>query len=172
MFAALILAAVMRPVGPAFPPIPLGVELAAENDLRGKFGPRLFVETYISGEAPKTDGKVVLLDFWATWCGPCRETIPELNVWAEKFKDDLVIIGLSDETPDEIKNFMKQTPMRYHVATDPSSRTATAVGVQGIPHVLVISKDGIVRYQGVPLDPANRLTEAKLEQIIRANRAL
>ena len=92
-------------------------QVFADNDLRGKEAPPLHVEKWVNGKAPDTKGKVVLIDFWATWCPPCRESIPELNEFKKKFADDLVVIGITSEPPKKIKSFMKKLPIDYSIAT-------------------------------------------------------
>lgn len=170
MMASLILVAAAGGFMPAFPAFAQGVEMGADKDLRGQRAPALQVATWIS-EKPNLQGKTVLVDFWATWCGPCRATIPELNKWAAKFKEDLVIIGLTDEEPATIREFMKMQPMEYFIGTDPMQRTSSALGIRAIPNVMIFTPDGIVRYQGIPLVPENALTEKVIEQIIRAYEA-
>jgi thiol-disulfide isomerase/thioredoxin len=108
------------------------------------------LEQWLTAE-PDRQGKVVLIDFWATWCGPCRETIPELNEFQKEFKDDLLVIGVSDEQAKIVTDFMQNTKMEYPSAIDPAKRMDKATNVKGIPHVLVISTDAIVRWQGFPL---------------------
>jgi cytochrome c biogenesis protein CcmG/thiol:disulfide interchange protein DsbE len=138
------------------------------NDFRGKKAPEFYVQKFLTPE-PDRRGKVVLIDFWATWCGPCREAIPEINALQAKFKDDLVCIGISDEPASKVEQFSKKTPLKYTSAIDPTKRMSKAVGVGGIPHVLIISTDGIVRWQGFPLMDEDRLTEAVVQQIIDAD---
>ena len=75
--------------------------LAAEKQIWAKSflnqkAPELVVEKWLAKE-PDRKGKFVLIDFWATWCPPCRKAIPELNGLQKKFGDKLVVIGLSDE---------------------------------------------------------------------------
>ena len=146
-------------------------ELYADNDLRGKTAPKFAVGQWLTGAAPATKGKVVLIDFWATWCPPCRALIPELNGYQKKFGKDLVVIGVSDEDAAVVKKFMGSTKMAYNVAVDPKKQMEKVVGVKGIPHVLVITPDGVVRWQGFPLSDDDTLTEAKLSQIIEASKA-
>jgi len=140
--------------------------LYAGHDLRGLSAPKLTVERWLSGKAPETKGKVVLIDYWATWCPPCRELIPELNDWQKKFKDDLVVIGISDESPEIIAKFMKSTKMAYNVAIDTKETMMKAIDITGIPHVLVITPDHIVRWQGFPKSDEEQLTGKILQQII------
>lgn len=154
-----------------FPSTTTAKELYAKNDLRGKAAPAIVAERWMTGAAPETKGKVVVLDFWATWCPPCRKSIPELNDIADSFKDDVVVVGVSDEKPEVVQEFMAGTKMAYHVAVDPQGTTSKAVGVRGIPHVLVISPDGIVRWQGFPLDDKEPLTKATIAQIVAACKA-
>jgi cytochrome c biogenesis protein CcmG/thiol:disulfide interchange protein DsbE len=135
------------------------------DDIRGKPAPKFAVDQWLTDQ-PSRDGKVVIIDFWATWCPPCRATIPELNDYQKKFKDDLVVIGVSDETPAVLKDFMSKTEMKYSVATDPAGQMKNAINVKGIPHVLIISTDGIVRWQGFPLSDEEPLTDAIVKQVI------
>jgi cytochrome c biogenesis protein CcmG/thiol:disulfide interchange protein DsbE len=147
-------------------------QLWAEHDFRGKKAPELQIEEW-RGAKPELKGKTILVDFWGIGCPPCRMLIPELEAWQEKFKDDLVVIGLSNETPKSIANFedLRGGKIKYTMAYDSTIRAYKEVGVQGIPHVLVISSDGIVRWQGFPLSPEDNLTEETMKQIIETDKA-
>jgi len=111
--------------------------------------------------APNLTGKFVILDFWATWCAPCRKSIPHLNTLADKFKERLVVIGLSDET-EEAARKLTEPQINYYVAVDTQHRSSTQVGLTAIPHALLIDPKGIVRFEGHPL----YLTDAKLEKLM------
>jgi len=129
--------------------------------------PELVVEKWLTKE-PDRKGKFVLIDFWATWCPPCRKAIPELNALYKKFGDKLVVIGLSDEPEAKVKG-MTTPQMDYAVAIDTKARTKTAVGVSGIPHVLLIDPQGIVRWEGFPLLNGFELTEQVVANILAKN---
>ena len=130
------------------------------HSFRGQRPPKIIVEQWLT-PAPEVKGKFVLLDFWATWCEPCRQTIPHLNALQAKFRDRLVVLGLSDEAPE---NMSKMTSPRvdYYVGTDPQARTRAAVEVQGIPHAMLIDPEGIVRFEGQPV----YLEEQGLERLM------
>ncbi len=149
-------------------PKPVRKELYAENDYRGKKAPELVTETWLT-DKPATEGKVMLIDFWATWCGPCRKLIPELNEWQAEFADQLVIVGISDEDPKKVKSFLSSNDVDYSMAIDTQGRTKGQLGVKGIPHVMVVSTDGVVRWQGFPGSKEEPLTTELLEQIINAD---
>ncbi len=138
------------------------------DDVRGKQAPELVVQQWLTAH-PETKGKVVLVDFWATWCPPCREAIPELAEIQKKFKDDLVVIGISKEEPGVVQEFMKTTPIGYAIGIDPNNTAAEKIGVKGIPHVLIISTDNIVRWQGFPLSDEEHLTADIVKQVIDAD---
>jgi cytochrome c biogenesis protein CcmG, thiol:disulfide interchange protein DsbE len=152
-----------------FPVVVEGKNLYAEKDFRGKKAPDFLVEKWLNRESVDTRGKVLLIDFWATWCGPCREVIPELNEFQKKYKDKLLVIGISDEQPEVVKKFMGSTMMEYSIGIDRKKRMSKAIGIKGIPHVLIISPDGIVRWQGFPGNDDDPLTEKIVKQIIDAS---
>jgi len=112
--------------------------------------------------APDARGKFVLLDFWATWCAPCRRSIPHLNALANKFKDRLVVIGLTDE-PEETVRKMTEPRIDYSIAIDTQHRSLSEVAVTAIPHALLVDPKGIVRFEGHP----GRLDEASLEKLMQ-----
>lgn len=130
--------------------------------------PELVVEKWLSKE-PERKGKFVLIDFWATWCPPCRKAIPELNALHRKFGDRLVVIGLSGETEAKVKA-MAEPKIEYFSAIDTQHRTKDAVGVTGIPHVMIIDPQGIVRWEGFPLLDGYELTEKVVADVLDRNR--
>jgi thiol-disulfide isomerase/thioredoxin len=122
--------------------------------------PNINVEKWLTG-VPEMQGKFVLIDFWATWCGPCRRSIPHLNELYGKFKDKLVVIGISNE-PEQAILAMSEPKIDYTVVNDTQARTAKAVEVAGIPHAMLIDPHGIVRFEGMP----NYLEEQFLAKLI------
>jgi len=126
--------------------------------------PELVVEKWLTKE-PDRKGKFVLIDFWATWCPPCRKAIPELNALHKKFGDRLVVIGISDEPEAKVKS-LKDPVIEYFSAIDTQARTKKEVKVEGIPHVLLIDPSGIVRWEGFPLLEGFELTEKVVADVL------
>jgi thiol-disulfide isomerase/thioredoxin len=114
----------------------------------GKAPPPLKVQKWLTPQ-PNTKGKFVLIDFWATWCGPCRQSIPHLNDLQAKFKEQLVVIGLSDEAEADVRK-MKSPQIDYAVGIDPAGTMSSAMSVRGIPHAIILDPQGIVRFEGHP----------------------
>ncbi len=136
--------------------------LAAEKSWIGEKLPRLTVN--FLGTSPKLEGQPVLLEFWATWCPPCRDSIPHLNELYEKFKDrGLVIVGVTAESNQVIRKFQKDVPMEYPTATDNGGRLAEKMGVSGIPSAFLANKAGIIVWQGHPATLRDSDIEKALE---------
>jgi thiol-disulfide isomerase/thioredoxin len=107
-------------------------------------------------------GKVTIINFWATWCGPCRAEIPDLIALQKKYPDALQVIGISeDEIPAaEVKQFVEAHRMNYRVAMTTPQIEQLFPGISALPTSYIVDKDGKVvqRHQGM-LNPA--LTEAE-----------
>ena len=122
-------------------------EISAKSFLN-QAAPSIVVEKWLTDE-PEMSGKFVIVDFWATWCAPCRRSIPELNALASRFPDKLVIMGLSDE-PEEKVRAMKEPSIDYFVGIDTQHRSISTIGIRAIPHALLIDPKGVVRFEGHP----------------------
>ena len=136
--------------------------LAGAAQLGDPAGP-LSIAEWVKGSSFKLEEvkgkKVVVVEFWATWCPPCLQSIPHLTELQKKYKDEVVFVGISDEPADTVKPFVEKMgdKMDYIVAVDNQLKTTEAYlgafGVSGIPVAFVVDKKGDVVYQGHPLDP-------------------
>lgn len=121
-----------------------------QNPLLGKPAPA-FVTVDPEGNAVDLNkhlGKdVILLDFWATWCGPCIKAMPEVASVAEEFKDrGLVFYAVNvGEDPDTVKEFLQKNKFDIPVAIDFDGKIQKAFNAHGLPHTIVIGKDGRVQ---------------------------
>jgi thiol-disulfide isomerase/thioredoxin len=132
-----------------------GVDLNKENLLP-------VTANFVKGEKPAED-QPMLMEFWATWCPPCRESIPHLNAIYEKYHPKgLSVVGISNEDAATVEAFMRQVPMKYPVALDPQMRYGSALNVHGIPHAFLVNRAGKVVWDGHPMT----LTEADIEKVL------
>jgi len=113
---------------------------------------------------PELTGKVVLVEFWATWCPPCRESIPHLNEIYGKYKDQgLVIVGVSKENKNMVTNFLKKVPMNYFPALDADGAYNRIFKITAIPHAVLVDKSGKIVWEGHPMSLKPKQIEALLK---------
>ena len=120
-----------------------------------------FSLTDINGETLKLSdyaGKVIILDFWATWCPPCRTEIPFFIELQEEYgKKELAVIGIAMDDESKVKSFAKEFKINYPVAAvegAQSRQISTAYGgVRGLPTTFVIDKEGLIQRKYVGFRP-------------------
>jgi len=126
----------------------------------GSNAPAPQIEKFVRGTEPKwfESGKVYVIEFWATWCGPCKQSMPHISDLADKYKGKVIVVGISDEKVDTVTKFLDtdewKQKARYNLATDPDRSThkqyMEAAAQGGIPTAFVV-KDGKVQWIGHPM---------------------
>ncbi len=92
-------------------------------------------------------GKVIYLDFWASWCGPCRKSFPWMNEIQAKYeKDGFVVLAINlDRKRQQADEFLAETPANFTIAFDPSGKTADDYRVMGMPTSYIIDRTGEIK---------------------------
>jgi len=93
-------------------------------------------------------GKSVLINFWATWCGPCREELPSLQALHEKLSgEDFVVLAINIDrrNPDRVKKYMKEYSLTFSVPIDPSQQVRKKYYIMGLPVSYLVDPDGKLR---------------------------
>jgi len=139
-------------------------------DLVGAFAPSWKDVAVVGGTFPASigamRGHVVLLDFWATWCAPCRVAIPKLDALQARFgAQGLTVLGVSTEDAQDVAVFVQRMGMRYGVASDKHGETTRSYGVASLPTLIVIDKRGVVRDVAIGFDSG---ADARLDATVRA----
>lgn len=133
----------------------------------GDVAPAIDIEHYIKGDGVTgfERGRVYVLEFWATWCGPCRSSIPHLSKLQKQYAgQEMVVIGVSTEPLDVVVAFLKKKnrngrlwsdEIAYTLTTDPDGSVSNdymrAAGRRGIPTAFIIGKDGRIEWIGHPM---------------------
>ncbi|MRX06719.1 redoxin domain-containing protein [Pseudoduganella sp. FT25W] len=119
----------------------------------------------------KLQGKVVYVDFWASWCGPCRQSFPWMNEMQAKYgAKGLQIVGVNvDAKSDDARQFLTATPARFAIAFDPQGATPRNYGIKGMPSSVLIGPDGKVLLEHSGFREADRAElESKIQSALGA----
>jgi len=102
-------------------------------------------------------GKVVLVNFWATWCPPCRKEMPDLQALYEKYKDQgFVVVSISDEQAAKVQPFITERKITYPVLLDPGRKVNDLFQVEGIPKSFVYDREGKLVAQSIDMRTRNQ----------------
>ncbi len=149
-----------------------GMYVAGAGEL-GMKAPPLEIAEWVKGkpiDLKEGEGKnIYVVEFWATWCPPCRTSIPHLSDMQKKFKEKgVVFVGISTEPPPKVKPFVQNMgdKMNYTVAADKAQKTAMAYmgafDVNTIPHAFVVDKAGKIVWHGHPMENLDTAIEKAL----------
>jgi len=102
-------------------------------------------------------GKVVLVNFWATWCPPCRKEMPDLQALYDKYKDQgFVVVSISDEQAAKVQPFITERKITYPVLLDPGRKVNDLFQVEGIPKSFVYDREGKLVAQSIDMRTRNQ----------------
>jgi peroxiredoxin len=105
-------------------------------------------------------GKVVVLNFWATWCPPCRKEMPDLETLYQQFKDQgLLILAISDEDAGKVKPFIAQQKVTYPILLDPGRKVNELFQIEGIPKTFVYDRNGTLVAQSIDMRTRRQFLE-------------
>ena len=176
-----------RPADPAAPEMTLDEpsELAEATEppaelVIGDPAPPIAISKWINGEpfSAYTPDKVHVVEFWATWCGPCLSSMPHIATLQEEYGDKLAVVGVTAEDDETVSAFMKQTSgdgekkwsevLTYRIALDDNGKTNAAfmeaAGQNGIPCAFIVGKTGQIEWIGHPME-----IDEPLKQIVEGN---
>lgn len=114
-------------------------------------------------------GEVVYLDFWASWCVPCRHSFPFMNELQERYGDrGLRIVAVNlDKERELVERFLAKYPARFTVAYDPSGKTAASFSVKGMPSTYLIDRNGEIRLSHIGFREKDRAElEARIQEVL------
>lgn len=143
--------------------------LHATNPIADSTAPNFTITSWIQAPAGTTThleglrGKIVILDFWATWCGSCRPALKKLNVLSEKFSGKpIVFMALSNEKESIIKKYLQSNPTTLWMGIDSSSLAFQRYNVRVIPHTVIIDKAGKL----IATTQSDEITEDRINDLL------
>ena len=103
----------------------------------------------LEGKLPEAlKGKIVIVDFWASWCGPCKDSFPVMNELQKKYADKgVVILAINvDEERSDMQDFLKENPASFNVVRDAGQKLVAATGIQTMPSSFILDETGKVKF--------------------------
>ena len=162
LLAPLLLASALSACGSPEPSGP------ASEALIGRPAPDVTLQ-WLDG-SPQTSldelrGRVVLLEFWRTWCGPCLRQVPHLNALHERYEEDgLVIVAVTNEEEDLVRRTVEEAGMTYRVARTSAEDAERAYGITAVPRAFLLDREGDLVWVGHP----GTLEEGRLRELLFA----
>jgi peroxiredoxin len=166
------LVGVMLAAAPACAPASNGAGSAAlpatSHPLRGEPAPDFSLAARKGGPASLSAyaGHVVLVDFWATWCEPCRLSFPQYQALSRRHEKDVIVVGISEDDEDaDIDSFIEETGAHFPVAWDGDKSLAQRYRINSMPTLFIIDKNGLVRFVHQGFRPGD---EDQIDNAIRS----
>lgn len=134
-------------------------QLKATDERRQKAD---FTLTDLNGTAwtlKSLKGKVILLNFWATWCPPCNRELPDMQALYDKYKDQgLVVLAITDEETSKVQPFIAKRKLTYPILLDPNRKVNDEFGIEGIPRTFVYDREGNLVSQAIDMRTREQFT--------------
>lgn len=130
-----------------------------------KVGARLpAYDTQFLGASPSPDARLTLIDFWATWCAPCREEFPHLNLLQQRLAPEgLAVIGLTQEPVQVASEFLKKVTIEYPVGAAGEQPLQKQLGIKALPYAVLVNRARVIVWRG----QASSLTPAQALQALQ-----
>lgn len=117
--------------------------------------------------AKKLKGKVVIVDFWASWCEPCKIELPALAKLHKKYKGKLVVIGVNvDDNMNDAKSFLKDHPVAFDLVHDKGQKVSQELGIQKMPTSFILSEGKVVKVHEAFRAGDDKKIDAEVKKIL------
>ena len=108
-------------------------------------------------------GKAVLINFWATWCGPCRQEMPLIEKYHQKYPDDLVVLAVNNDEPaSDVQAYVNDMKLSFRVLLDPGEKVENIYRIHAFPTSIFVDSQGMIRYLHIGV-----LNEGQLVQYLQ-----
>ncbi len=144
----------------------------SDHELLGATAPAFEIPAESGGQSLSPadyPGKIVIVDFWATWCDPCKDSFPFYQSLADKYAGRVVVLGVSvDEEPDGIASFVQETGAQFPVGWDEGQAVAQLYKPETMPTSFIVDQHGVIRYVHPGFRPGDGASiEAELDDLLK-----